>query len=1090
MSTSFWLQLEELERRDLLSPGDLDTTFNGTGIVDFSFGFTDHLRASVIQTDGKIIAAGDSDFGSNHANLALARFNSDGSLDTTFGSQGRVTTEVSSLGSGIRALALDGMGNAVAAGIYQAPGGVSHIVLARYKPDGTLDTTFGSGGIVTSVIGYTDGADAMVIQGDGKIVVGGSSQTAFEGTQFFTVIRYNADGSLDHNFGASGIEETNLGNADPQVHGLAIQGDGKIVAVGQTSSSGGNFHFAVVRYNSNGGLDSTFNGNGEVLDNYPGLRGGENFRAVDLQPDGKIVAAGGVLDTNSLVDVAVARYNTDGSDDTTFNAIGKASFNLNSTNDAANAVTLEADGKIIVAGSYGVPGGSHFLTARINSNGTLDSGFGSNGIVTTDVGPGGGGNDEGDSVNLQTDGKIVVAGTADSGASDSNFGVVRYLGDTAALLAGGVPIQASEGALFSGQVATFTDGDPNALISSFSATIDWGDGASSLGTITQPGGIGTTFSVNGTHSYNGVAQQAIIHITDQDGSTAAASDTVTIADATLMAVGTTLQLAEGAPFSGQVATFTDANPNALLTNFTQGSGGASIDWGDGSTSNGTITQPGAVGTEFIVSGNHTYSEEGTRTITVTITDAGSGSAAASDPVTITDASLAAMAASLQPTEGVSFSGEVASFTDGNANALLTDFTQGSGGAIINWGDGSTSTGTVTQPGGVATTFVVSGNHTYAEEGSSTITVTITDAGGSSATAKATVTIKNPDDILGRVAQNGQWWVGESNGSGFSNHLATTWSTAVTWVDMHTGDFTGTGPLDIVGRALETGQWWMSVSNGSGGFTTSLWDTWNPAATWVDVRIGDFNDDGKMDIAGRVLQSGQWWVAQSSGSSFTNSLWAAWSTAATWVDVQVGDFSGDGKADIAGRWLQGGSWWGGVSNGSAFSTTQWGQWSPAVNWVDVKTGDFNGDGKADIVGRWAQSGQWWVSLSTGSSLTNGLWAIWNPAVTWVDVQVGDFNGDGKADITGRVLESGQWWTGLSTGSSFNTSLWATWSPAVTWVDVQVGDFNGDGKADITGRVLESGQWWTAISTGSTFNASLWATWSPAANWVDVHNGDVV
>lgn len=136
MSTHSWLQLEELERRDLLSSGDLDTTFNGTGIVDFNFGFTDHLRASVIQSNGQIVAAGDSDFGSNHANLALARFNSDGSLDTTFGSQGRVTTDVSLLGSGIRALALDGMGNTVAAGIFEAPGGVSHIVLARYKPDG------------------------------------------------------------------------------------------------------------------------------------------------------------------------------------------------------------------------------------------------------------------------------------------------------------------------------------------------------------------------------------------------------------------------------------------------------------------------------------------------------------------------------------------------------------------------------------------------------------------------------------------------------------------------------------------------------------------------------------------------------------------------------------------------------------------------------------------------------------------------------------------------------------------------------------------------------------------------------------------
>src|SRR5262249_40099405 len=243
-----------------------------------------------------------------------------------------------------------------------------------------------------------------------------------------------------------------------------------------------------------------------------------------------------------------------------------------------------------------IAGGGNFLVARFNANGSLDSGFGSKGAVTTDVGPGGGGNDEADSVNLQTDGRIVVAGTADSGASDSNFGIVRYIGDPAPLSASRVSIQASEGSLFSGHVATFTDNDPSAPISSFSATISWGDGTSSAGTIMQPGGMGTEFVVNATHTYNGVAQQALIHITDQDGSTATVSDAVAIADASLMAMGTSpLQLAEGSSFSGQVATFTDANPNAHLTNFTQGSGGASIDWGDGNTSTGTITQPGGVG---------------------------------------------------------------------------------------------------------------------------------------------------------------------------------------------------------------------------------------------------------------------------------------------------------------------------------------------------------------------------------------------------------------------------------------------------------------------------------------------------------------
>jgi hypothetical protein len=344
------------------------------------------------------------------------------------------------------------------------------------------------------------------------------------------------------------------------------------------------------------------------------------------------------------------------------------------------------------------------------------------------------------------------------------------------------------------------------------------------------------------------------------------------------------------------------------------------------------------------------------------------------------------------------------------------------------------------------------------------------------------------DLVGRVGQNGQWWVGHSDGSSaFSNKLFATWSPAVTWVDVHTGDFTGDGRDDIVGRDLASGNWWVGVSNGS-SFVTTLWGHWSPAVTWVDVQVGDFTGDGKLDIAGRVLQTGQWWLAQSTGSSFINSLWSVWSPAVTWVDVKVGDFNGDGKADITGRVLQSGQWWTGVSTGSSFTTSLWDTWSTALTWVDVNVGDFNGDGKADITGRVLQSGQWWTGLSTGSSFTTTLWDTWSTAVTWVDVKVADFNGDGMADIIGRTLQGGQWWVGQSTGSSFRNSLWATWLTAVTWVDVQVGDFNGDGKADITGRVLQNGQWWTGTSTGSSFNTSLWTTWSPAVTWVDVHVGE--
>jgi hypothetical protein len=309
--------------------------------------------------------------------------------------------------------------------------------------------------------------------------------------------------------------------------------------------------------------------------------------------------------------------------------------------------------------------------------------------------------------------------------------------------------------------------------------------------------------------------------------------------------------------------------------------------------------------------------------------------------------------------------------------------------------------------------------------------------------------------------------------------------AAGWHDTLSGDFNGDGKADIASRTAG-GQWWVSTSTGS-SFVSNLWGTWNEAAGWTDVQVGDFNGDGKADIAG-MNSSGQWWVAQSTGSSFVSSLWVTWNPNVTWVDVKVGDFNGDGRADIVGRYQQTGQWWVAQSTGSSFTNSLWGTWNPNVTWVDVKVGDFNGDKKSDLTSRWLQGGSWWAAISTGSSFVTSMWATWNPNVTWVDVQVGDFNGDGKADITGRWLQGGSWWTAVSTGSSFVTSLWAAWNPNVNWVDVKVGDFNGDGKPDITARFADTGQWWTALSTGSSFNTTLWDSWSPAVTWVDVSAGD--
>jgi hypothetical protein len=468
--------------------------------------------------------------------------------------------------------------------------------------------------------------------------------------------------------------------------------------------------------------------------------------------------------------------------------------------------------------------------------------------------------------------------------------------------------------------------------------------------------------------------------------------------------------------------------------------------------------------------------------------------------------LSATGYDLRGMEGQAVNGIVATFTDVTyPTNSPDDFT-----ATINWGDGTSSAGLITAQGNL---FVVRDLHTYYEEGSYSIKVTINDDGGAatattSSTATIATTLTDPTDIVGHASQTGQLLVAISSGSNhFTNAVFGALSTAVTWVDLVTGDFNGDGKTDIAARVQQTGFWWVGINTGS-AFALSRWGQWSTAVNWVDVKVGDFTGDGKDDIAGRVQQTGRWWVALSNGSTaFISSRWGAWPTTVTWVDVNVGDFNGDGKEDITGRVLQTGRWWTGLSSGSSFNFTVWDAWPTTVTWVDVNVGDFNGDGLADITGRVLQTGHWWVGLSNGSTaFTSSSWGAWPTTVTWVDVKVGDFNDDGSSDLIGRALETGQWYVELSldrrilnnppcpscavliSSAMFSNSLWDTWSTSVTWVDVNVGDFNGDGEADITGRVLQTGRWWTGLSTGSSFSSTVWGQWATTVTWVDVRVGD--
>ncbi len=310
------------------SDGSLDTSFDNDGKVSTDIGSktSDTGRSIAVQNDGKILVAGAS---SN--NFAVVRYNSDGSLDTDFNITGKVTTDI---GSGTTdnaySITLQGDGKIIVAGSSS-----SNFALVRYNSDGNLDNSFGSNGKITTDIGTNsnDIAYSVSVQGDGKILVAGSSSSNF------ALVSYNIDGSLDTSFGNGGKVTTDIGNSDI-AYSIAVQNDGKIILAGKRGSD-----FALARYNNNGSLDTSFGNGGKVITDI-GSKTSDIAYGVSVQGDGKILVAG-----SSSSNFALVRYNSNGSLDTDFNTTGKIITDIGTkSTDNAYALTQQADGRIIVAG--------------------------------------------------------------------------------------------------------------------------------------------------------------------------------------------------------------------------------------------------------------------------------------------------------------------------------------------------------------------------------------------------------------------------------------------------------------------------------------------------------------------------------------------------------------------------------------------------------------------------------------------------------------------------------------------------------------------------------------------------------------------
>src|SRR6266542_3914997 len=331
------------------------------------------------QRDGKILVAGYAEVRNNQ--FALVRYNSDGNLDTSLNGSGKLTTAVGARDCHGQGMALQSDGKIVVAGYSFNAGGYCSFTVLRYGADGSLDTSFADSGKVTTNIGTKNAsAESVTIQSDGKIVVAGSFNAS---NNDFAVVRYSVNGTLDTSFNKTGKATADFG-ADDFGRSVGMHGDGKIVVTGY-ATAGNTEKFALARYNADGTLDTSFGGTGRVMTDV-GISG-SNATGVALQKDGKIVAAGYAVKNNGRdYDFACLRYNTDGSLDQGFGDQGKVTTVVGQGDDKANAVAVQSDGKIIVAGSAYVGDDSQFAVVRYDASGKLDMSFNAAGSVLTAVG--------------------------------------------------------------------------------------------------------------------------------------------------------------------------------------------------------------------------------------------------------------------------------------------------------------------------------------------------------------------------------------------------------------------------------------------------------------------------------------------------------------------------------------------------------------------------------------------------------------------------------------------------------------------------------------------------------------------------------
>jgi len=406
-------------------PGTLDATWGaasplGAGKVVTSLATFDRIYSVAVQPDGKVVAAGDCYANNNDSSICIARYLPDGTLDASFNGTGYSQHTFEAGTNSGRGLALQKDGRIVVAGTCPTSGGGTYQFCAlRLNSDGTLDTSFNGTGKIVASLSLQNQGYATAIQADGKILIAGY---CFVSINRFCLLRFNSDGTPDTSFNGTGSVTTQLNSDNAFAYAMALQPDGKIVLAGSCTRA--TVDFCLARYLPDGSVDSSFNGTGQQT-----FVVGPNtdiINAIAIQPDGKIVVVGDCYTAGLVPNFCGARLLPNGLLDFSFQASGRFMQGVaNTTESSARGLYLQPSGKFIVVGRCYNNTTDYFCANQYHSDGQLDLAVNGNGSILT---PMTSGIDGATAIAVQADGKLLLAGACSTGANGAGFCIARYDG--------------------------------------------------------------------------------------------------------------------------------------------------------------------------------------------------------------------------------------------------------------------------------------------------------------------------------------------------------------------------------------------------------------------------------------------------------------------------------------------------------------------------------------------------------------------------------------------------------------------------------------------------------------------------------------